>query len=303
MPTLKETGEHGFIRAIRERFPMALAGDDGAVLNRLEKPVVTTDSFFEGTHFHRWWTSPQRLAARLLEAALSDLAAMGAFPRYLFSSIVLPPEMELNWIVGFYEGLTGRQDCPVAGGETVRGKTFGITLTAIGDCGSEQPLLRSNAKPGDSVWVTGPLGRSFNSPELLEKSRKEKLTETEMNQIELFLTPGARFDAVPLLRNAGSTTAIDISDGLFSECGHISQESKVKVIVQLERVPLVSFCENNPFEACSAGEDFELLFTIPENAEAAGCHRIGFIEKGEGTAVFLNGKAIDIRTAGYDHFH
>ncbi len=302
MRTLSDTGEHGFIRAIREKYPMALAGDDGAVLESLETPVVTTDSFFQGTHFQTWWTEPEKLSVRLLEATLSDLAAMGAVSRYLFSSVVLPPDMEIDWLINFYSGLTGREDCLLAGGETIKGNTFGVTLTAIGECGSKTPFRRNTANPGDSLWVTGPLGRSFNSPELLEKGRRETLTEREKKQTELFLNPRARFDAVSVLREAGSITAIDISDGLFSECAHITRESGVGITLDLNLVPLVDYCSELPVEACSAGEDFELLFTLPEGKEVSGFHRIGHILQGDSLTVFNNGKKIHTGIRGYDHF-
>lgn len=303
MKTLADTGEHGFIRAIRERFPMALAGDDGAVLQSLQTPVVTTDSFFQGTHFHTWWTEPDKLAGRLLEATLSDLAAMGAESRYLFSSVVLPHDINLEWLMEFYSGLTGRNDCALAGGETVKGHTFGITLTAIGECGTRTPFRRSTAKSGDSLWVTGPLGRSFNSPELLEKGRTARLTETEKDQTELFLSPRARFDAVQAIREAGSTTAIDISDGLFSECRHLVRESGVSISLNLDKVPLVYYCRELPREACSAGEDFELLFTVPPGVEVPGFHQIGHILPGKSLTVVSNGEKIDICESGYDHFN
>lgn len=300
---LSDFGERGFLEVLRKKFPMALAGDDAAVLETLITPVVTTDSFFQGIHFHRWWTTPEAAGRRLLEATLSDLAAMGAIPKYLFSSLVLPQEMEVQWILDFYKGLTGRADCPVAGGETVRGSTFGVTLTAIGECGRNTPFRRSAAKPGDSLWVTGPLGRSFNSPELLEKGRSATLSDGEKRQTKLFLNPGARFDAVQALRDAGCVTAIDISDGLFSECAHIAKESGVGITLDLNRVPLVDYCRGMPLEACSAGEDFELLFTLPEGAEVAEYHRIGRIHKEMFMTVTSNGKEIDIQSFGYDHFN
>lgn len=299
---LSETGEHGFIRALRKQFPMALAGDDGAVLKSLKTPVVTTDTFFEGTHFHRWWTTPERTASRLLEATLSDLAAMGAHPEYLFSSVMLPPDMELKWILDFYRGLTGRADCPVAGGETVSGSAFGITLTAIGECGKRPPFRRCNAKPGDSIWVTGPVGRSYNAPELLEKGLHEELTDAETDQIDLFLSPRARFDAVSVLRRAGVTSAIDISDGLFSECHHICLESRVKVNIDLEKVPLVTYCIEKPVEACSAGEDFELLFTLPYGKEIPGFSSIGRVCEGSGLTVLDHGEDTQLEPVGFDHF-
>lgn len=299
---LSEIGERGFIEALRKNFPMALAGDDAAVLESMEKPAVTTDSFFQGTHFQMWWTTAEKTARRLLEATLSDLAATGAEPGYLFSSVVLPPDMELDWLLDFYRGLTSREDCRVAGGETVKGSCFGVTLTAIGDCGGHTPFRRSGAEPGDSLWVTGPLGRSFGSPELLEKGRKESLTRSERGQIELFLEPKARFDVLPALRRAGCVTAIDISDGLFSECSHIAEESSVGIRLELETVPLVDYCSGSPLEACSAGEDFELLFTLPGDSELPGAHRIGIVTSGLGLETIYNGRVIALSSRGYDHF-
>ncbi len=304
MKLLRDVGEHGFIRALRERFPMQAAGDDAAVLASLETPVVTTDSFFEGTHFYRWWTTPEKTAARLLEATLSDIAAMGGEPRSVLSSVVVPPDMELDWILNFYSGLTSRTDCPVVGGETVKGSVFGVTLTAIGECGSEKPFLRTAVIPGDTLWVTGPLGRSLNSPELLEQGRKRQLSLVEKKQTELFLSPVARFDAVPLLRSQGVEAAIDISDGLFSECAHLARESGVRITVELEQVPVVPFSLNRPVEACSAGEDFELLFALHSNSPTPGrgFYRIGLATEGKGFVLKNRGRDTELLLRGYDHF-
>jgi len=303
MKLLRDVGEHGFIRALRERFSIQ-AGDDAAVLASLETPVVTTDSFFEGTHFYRWWTTPERTAARLLEATLSDIAAMGGEPRSVVSSIVVPPDMEFDWILEFYRGLTSRADCPVVGGETVKGAVFGVTLTAIGECGSKKPLLRSAVKPGDTLWVTGSLGRSLNSPELLEKGRGQQLSPVEREQTELFLAPVARFDAVPLLRSFGVEAAIDISDGLFSECAHLARESGVRITVELEHVPVVPYALNRSVEACSAGEDFELLFALHHSSPAPGngfC-MVGLATEGNGFVLTDRGRDTELSSRGYDHF-
>lgn len=304
MKNLQDIGEHGFIRAIRDRFPMAAAGDDAAVLTSLKTPVVTTDSFFEGTHFYRWWTAPDLLAIRLLEAALSDIAAMGAEPRSVLSAVTLPSDMDVDWLMEFYKGLTSRSDCPVVGGETIEGSDFGITLTVIGDCGSKKPLLRSAVKPGDSIWVTGPLGRSLDSPDLLKNGRDEELTAMEKEQVELFLAPKARFDALPAMRSCAVKAAIDISDGLFSECSHLARESGVEITVELERVPLVPYAESYPVAACSAGEDFELLFALPSGATepGVGFYRIGTASEGMEFTVTYHGKRIENDSRGYDHF-
>jgi thiamine-monophosphate kinase len=304
MEKLKDIGEHGFIRALRKRFPMTLAGDDAAVLSSLRTPVVTTDSFFQGTHFHLWWATPDRLAARLLEAALSDIAAMGAEPRCVLSSVMLPPDIEVSWLMDFYKGLTSRNDCPVAGGETIKGPLFGVTLTAVGDCGTKEPFRRSLVAPGDSIWVTGPLGRSLHSPGLLEKGREQELSDSEQKQIELFLSPQARFDVLDDLRRVGVKAAIDVSDGLFSECSHLARESGVHVKVEMESVPLVPFAKIDPLGACAAGEDFELLFALSERAPSPGkgFYKVGTASKGEGFSVTKNGEPVNTQSEGYDHF-
>ncbi|MCK5785057.1 MAG: thiamine-phosphate kinase [Candidatus Sabulitectum sp.] len=301
---LRDIGEHGFIRAIRDRFPMASAGDDAAVLSSLTTPLVSTDSFFEGTHFQRWWTTPDKLAVRLLEATLSDIAAMGGEPVSVVSAVMLPPEMELDWLMEFYRGLTSRSDCPVVGGETIRGDVFGVTLTVIGECGTKKPFLRSAVEPGDTIWVSGPLGRSLNSPELLETGRYEELTVIEKEQTELFLAPKARFDVVPILRNCGAEAVIDISDGLFSECEHLVRESGVGITVELEKVPIVPYAKGDTVAACSAGEDFELLFALPAGASPPGdgFHNVGIAGYGKGFVLTNCGKQIQTGSQGYDHF-
>ncbi len=168
MATLAETGEHGFIRAIRKKFPMELAGDDGAVLRCLETPVITTDSFFEGTHFRRGWAAPDTTARRLMEATLSDLAAMGAFPEYLLSSLVLPPDMELDWILDS-TGSHLKAGLPLGRWRNCEGRCFRGDAHRPGGLPWGKALTEANARPGDSLWVSGPLGRSFRSPELLDK--------------------------------------------------------------------------------------------------------------------------------------
>ncbi|MCP4647512.1 MAG: thiamine-phosphate kinase [bacterium] len=301
---ISHIGEHGFIRAIREKYPLTAAGDDAAVLSSLKAPVVTTDSFLEGTHFFRWWTSPAELALRLLEATLSDVAAMGGEPRCVLSALMLPSDMELDWLLDFYEGLSSRSDCPVAGGETIAGPVFGVTLTAIGECGVNKPLLRSAVQPEDHIWVTGPVGRSLNSPDLLAKGRNEQLTSEELAQTRLFLSPRARFDVLSVLRGYGVEAAIDISDGLLSECEHLARESGVSITVELESVPVVSYCREDQLAACKAGEDFELLFSLPPEAgdPGEGFYRIGTAGTGRGLILTDNGKLIALDCRGYDHF-
>lgn len=300
METVGDLGERELVRLLRREIGMDLAGDDAAVLPALSGPAVTVDSYFEGVHFHRWWCPPEILGRRLLEATLSDLAAMGALPRWLLAAVSLPPRLDVEWLLAFYRGMTSRPDCELAGGETVRGDAFGVTLTAIGNLAGN-PLTRSGAVPGEILWVTGPVGRSLDSPELLSASRNRSLSPSESRQVDLFLNPAARFDASGEIVSRGCRTAIDISDGLLSEAWHLSAESRVGVALDPGSVPLVEYARGRTMEACSAGEDFELMFTAEPDARFPDFHPIGRIMEGKGV-VFSDSPESPVPPSGYDHF-
>lgn len=314
--TIADLGERGLIGRLRESIPaLSGIGDDSAVLPALACPVVTTDSFFEGTHFHRWWAPAPVLGRRLLEAALSDLAAMGAEAGWIFPAVSLDPGMDADWLEDFYHGLTGRVDVRVGGGETVRGNRFGITLTAIGEGGDPHTLLRrSSLKPGDVLWTSGPVGRALGAPEMLERAGgmrgdplepvKDGFTREEVDQLRAFLLPGAQLDIGRRLREMGVRCAIDISDGLLSEAQHLCRESGVDVVLELDETLFFPSVSDRPAEAAAAGEDFVLLFGAPPKLDlsAMGCHIAGRAAGGRGKlTVLLHGKEVDVRSTGYDH--
>lgn len=311
-----DLGERGLIRHLRERIPaLSGIGDDSAVLPSLVCPVVTTDSFFEGTHFHRWWAPAPVLGGRLLEATLSDLAAMGAKAGWIFPAVSLDPDMDVDWLEGFYHGLTRRGEVRVAGGETVRGRRFGITLTAIGEGGDPNSLLRrSSLKPGDVLWTSGPVGRALGAPEMLERAggmrgdplapEKGDFTREEVDQLRAFLLPVAELDTGRRLREMGIRCAIDISDGLLSEAQHLCRESGVDAVLELEETLFFPSVSHRPAEAAAAGEDFVLLFgASPElDLSAMGCRMAGRAAGGRGElTVLLHGNKMDVRSLGYDH--
>lgn len=299
--TVGELGERGLIRLLSGELRLDLVGDDSALLPGIPSPAVTVDSFFQGVHFHTWWCPPEVLGRRLLEATLSDLAAVGADPLWLLAAVSLPPDTPVEWLLGFYRGLTGRSDCVLAGGETVRGDLLGVTLTALGNLPGK-PLLRSTARPGDRLWVTGPLGRTLDSPALLEKSRHTPLSPGEKRQVGLFLEPRARFDISGMLRETGCRCAIDISDGLATEAAHISRESGGRTVINVRSVPLVEYATGRSLEAFRAGEDYELLFAAPGATDYPGCHQVGRVEEGEGVCFMNPDGSIALTGEGYDHF-
>jgi thiamine-monophosphate kinase len=300
MPTIGELGERGLIRLLRRELMLDFAGDDAAVLPSLDAPVITVDSYLEGVHFHRWWCPPETLGRRVVEATLSDLAATGAEPLWLFAAVCLPPELDAEWLLRFYRGLTWRRDCRLAGGETIRGEVFGVTLTAVGNLRGA-PMKRSSAVPGERLWVTGPLGRTLDAPALLEKSRTVALTPLERRQVELFLNPAARFDAMKVLLANGCSAAIDISDGLLSEAWHIAEESRVRVLVDSGSIPLVEYARKRAKDAWVAGEDYEILFTAGADRQFPGFYPIGEIREGEAAVLTTDGCSCP-QAKGYDHF-
>ena len=313
---ISDLGERGLIRRLREKFPsLHSIGDDCAVLPGIQCPVVTTDSYFEGTHFHRWWAPPRILGRRLLEAALSDIAAMGARAKWFFTALSVDPGIGVNWIEGFYQGLTEREDIILAGGETVRGERLGITLTVIGE--AEEPdtiLRRSSLHPGDHLWISGLLGRALDAPAKLEKagglsgkdlkSRSGFLSSEDHEQLRAFLQPRAELELGIELRKAGVRCAIDISDGLFSEAAHLSLESSVDTVLEIDETMFFDSVKDKPLQAAAAGEDYILLFGAPGELDLSylGCSRIGHAETGNGKiTVFLGGDRVSINAKGYDH--
>ncbi|NOQ21047.1 MAG: hypothetical protein GQ565_00145 [Candidatus Aegiribacteria sp.] len=313
---ISDLGERGLIRRLRGKFPCLCGiGDDSAVLPGIQCPVVTTDSFFEGTHFHRWWAQPRILGRRLLEAALSDIAAMGARAEWFFTALSINPSIEVDWIEGFYRGLTEREDVTLAGGETVRGERLGITITVIGEGEERDTLLRrSSLRPGDNLWISGLLGRALGAPEKLEKvggllGEDLKpcsclLSSEELEQLRAFLQPRAELELGIKLRKMGVRCAIDISDGLFSEAEHLSLESGVNTVLEIDETIFFDSVKDKPLTASAAGEDYVLLFGAPVELDfsSVGCLKIGRAETGNGeVTVFLKGERVSIGAIGYDH--
>lgn len=275
--------------------------------------MVTTDSYAEGRHFHRWWCDPEVLGSRLLEATLSDLAAMGASPAFVFCAVMLPGSTELEWVERFHLGIASRPDCALAGGETIAGDRLCVTLTAVGEGGSEPLLRRSSARPGDRVWITGPVGRTLGSVSLLERcggtagpglSPVRPLDPVEAEHVGLFLRPRAAFAEARALRGRGVLCAVDVSDGVMSEAAHISEESGVGIELDLDRVPLLPLAAGRALEACAAGEDYVLLFTAcaDEDFSGDGFSAVGRAGGPPGLRVLAGGVPVEAASAGYDHF-
>ncbi|MBD3368855.1 thiamine-phosphate kinase [Candidatus Fermentibacteria bacterium] len=317
--TVSDMGERALLRRLRKTFPrLSLAGDDAAELPaELRRPVVTTDSFLEGSHFFLWWTSPRMLGRRLVEATLSDVAAMGAEPRWSLVSLILPSQTRVGWLEDLYRGFQHRSEPVLAGGETVSGDRLGVTLTVIaeGEGENENPLLRrSGLSEGDRLWVTGRVGRALGAPGLIESAgglfgdelspRYEALTSVELEQVRAFLRPRAHLREGKLLRHMGIRCAIDVSDGVLSEAEHLAVESGIDTWVDLDLVPFFDSVRPRPLEAAGAGEDFVLVFGAPAELDLAGegFTMIGHASEGSGKLhVTRGGREIRVTDPGYEH--
>jgi len=286
-------------------------GDDCALL----RPdagldlAVTTDMLVEGRHFLPD-AEPRALGHKALAVNLSDLAAMGATPRWVTLALALPA-VDAQWLEAFSAGLfalAARYNVDLVGGDTTRGAARTISITAIGEVPPGLAIERAGARPGDDVWVSGELGGAalgLARPEIAEAAKRLHAPEP---RVEL----GER-----LRRLAHS--AIDVSDGLAGDLAHILERSNVGASVEYARIPkCAAFGKLNDAElekncVLSGGDDYELAFTAPRAhrpeleslARELGLAltRIGSIHGGDQRLTVLDaqGKPLAHR-GGFDHF-
>jgi thiamine-monophosphate kinase len=268
--TLGDVGELGLLVEL-ERLGLAHGIEhDAAGVGGL---VVTQDTLVEGVHFRFDLLGWRELGARAAAVNISDLAASGADPAALLVSLGAPPETELADVLQLYAGLN---ECgvPVRGGDTTRADSVVLSLTALGR--SERVPGRAGAKPGDLVVVTGPLGAAgaaFRAGSLAPvPSRVEE---------------GKRLAEL-------ATAMLDVSDGIARDATHIAKRSGVRLVIELERIPLAAGAE---LEDVGFGEDYELLAATQD---PLGFPVIGRVEEGEGVDFTLDGEPFLL--GGWEHF-
>lgn len=245
-------------------------GDDGAVLQVRDgyDLVVTTDTMVVGTHFFPD-DNPRALGHKLVAVNVSDLAAMGAEPAWLSLALTLPAVDEA-WLSAFAAGLSETADyyqCQLVGGDTTRGP-MSLTMIAKGTVPRGKALTRSGAKVGDYIYVTGTLGDAALGLKLCQ-GLHEVSKKHQSHILQRFHYPSARVALGQALRNLASS-AMDLSDGLYSDIQHILKRSNVGASIDVSRLPLSQAlkdsCDTSTALqlALSGGEDYELLFTVPE---------------------------------------
>jgi thiamine-monophosphate kinase len=325
--TPKPLGEFG---RIREFFaPLAGLGalgltDDAALLEcpagyRL---VLTVDQLVEGVHFLAD-DPPDLVAKKLMRRNLSDLAAMGATPRHYLLTSALPVSHSDDWVRRFAEGLAEDQHrfglALLGGDSTSTPGPASLTLTAIGHVAAGKEIRRTDAKPGDRLWVTGTIGDAYLGLKALHGEFPDLADEHRAALIARYRLPEPRCTLGSMLIGIAHAM-IDVSDGLVADLGHICETSRVAAVVELPLVPLSpaarALVARDPTiipALATGGDDYELLFAAPSEldeeisslSQSLGLPitHIGAIEAGEGVRLIdASGKDLPIDAAGWRHF-
>ena len=249
-------------------------GDDAAVLDVHSRVVAAVDTLVDGVHVDRRWSSPQDLGFKALAVNVSDLAAVGALPLAALVSLQLPSDIDVEEVEGIYRGLREAADrwgCRLVGGDTVTSPTLAVSVTALGRLHDDEVVLRRDgAQVGDLVAVIGGLGLAAAGLELLRRD-ESGLLEEHPELAAAHRRPAALPEAVPAMVLAGVSAAIDVSDGLGRDLGHLARESGVGIRLDADRLPLAAgvvaaatHLGIDPRElVLGGGEDQALAVTVP----------------------------------------
>ena len=329
-------GEFPLIERIAQRLPpyrkdvRVGIGDDVAVLEVDDQTyqLATCDIQVEGAHFSRHSITPYQLGRRAAAINLSDIAAKGGTPEHFLISLALPPDTEVSWVDALYDGLreeASRYDADIVGGNL--SKTDGaivVDVFLLGQVRQEEALLRSGARVGDVVLVTGCLGVSAAGLALVLQPDLGVESEEAEQLLAAHFTPTPRiWEGRAIASRRRATAMIDLSDGLSSDIGHICDESDVGVRLWAKRLP-VSGPTRRVAEltgrldwalALQGGEDYELCFTAPPEVER---ELAAAVSEATGTKVtsigevlpeeagrwvqLADGKEIPLKAEGWDHF-
>ncbi|RPJ07440.1 MAG: thiamine-phosphate kinase [Spirochaetaceae bacterium] len=317
--TIKEIGgEFEMLSRLTRQYPQAPGlvkgiGDDCAVLDYNEEQylLVTTDMMVENDHFSMKWQSPQQIGKKLVESNVSDIVCKGGNPGFAFLSMCLPKSVTYEFMEDFYAGVyhaAERHNVILAGGDTTHGDIFVFNLALTGLVKKDSLKLRSGARIGDAICVTGELGGSTAGLKLLLHGKNGFLND--------YLEPLCRTADEGATIAKYATATIDVSDGLGSEVTHICEQSRVSAVIDYAAIPLSpatissgSLLGLDPHDfALYGGEDYEIVFTITEKSipelkkEFDDFRVVGkILDPAEGIHIFRDGKKFPVKK-GYDHF-
>jgi thiamine-monophosphate kinase len=332
---LREIGEFGLIARIRSQIanpPSNVVkgiGDDCAVstISHGNRLVTTTDLLVEGIHFDLSFLTASELGRKSLAVNLSDIAAMGARPRFAFLSLAIPDRLSVEFLDGFLKGFldfAAIHGVSLLGGDTSASPDrFFINVTLLGEGKGKSLVFRHGAKPGDDLYVTGTIGDSLLGLQIGKQKKKKALSPEETFLLNRHLNPTPRVREGRIFAEKKLAHAmIDLSDGLLSDLGHICEESHVGATIYSHRLPL-----SDPLKVQTArigasgwkialrgGEDYELLFSAsPKKGPGilalgrkwpCGVTWIGTIEP-QNKGIVIQGMQGPVDAAnfrGYDHF-
>jgi thiamine-monophosphate kinase len=296
-------------------------GDDAAVWRPRPgyETILTCDWFLEGTHFWADQHPPDSVAWKCLARAVSDIAAMGGEPRSFLLSLALPAKRVGNWLEKFLFALRTAArtlNCPIAGGDTTQSDQILINITVIGECKRGRVILRSGARPGDAIFVTGRLGEAEYGLRLIKDGAKANQRDPRLRK---HLRPEPRLTAgLWLAQRCLATAMMDLSDGLSTDLPRLCKASNVGARIEERGLPQVRVAGKDTKLALRAtqlalhgGDDYELLFTvakrdlkcIPGRIRAVPITRIGNItSKRQIVLARQNGLLEELKSKGWDPF-
>ncbi len=292
---LSKIGEFGLIELLKKYKGSGASvikgiGDDTAVvpLDAKRYLLLTTDMLMEGVHFDRK-VLPRAIGHKALACSISDIAAMGGLPRYALVSLGVPGSLSWAFVRDLYKGmdmLARKFGVAIVGGDTIKSAKLTVNIALTGEVNRTEVVYRKGARPGDLIFVTGPLGKSLPTGWHLKFTPRVKESQY-------------------LVRHVKPTSMIDISDGLAADLGHILEESKVGAVLAEKRIPRRAGASLR--QALYDGEDFELLFTVSRHKAAilkrSKFYLVGEIVRGKGLLLRnKNGQLTKISSKGYTHF-
>lgn len=328
---LSDIGEFRVISSIRsdlkdfQKGVIVGIGDDTAAIKVSGEKLLlfTSDSLVEDVHFKWDYTSPFQVGWKALVVNISDVAAVGGNPTHCLVSLALPSDTERNLVREVYRGLkkaASKYRVGIVGGDTVRAPSFIITVSLLGEVKRENIVLRSGAKPGDLIYVTGQLGSSGAGLACLKAPNWKVKPEIRQFLIKKHLMLSPRLvEGQKIASSQIATSMIDLSDGLASDLHRLAEESKVGAVLWEDEFPtalateqLAKVMGKSLLEwILYGGEDYELLFAVPPNKKEKLKQTLSFphtligeiVDRDQG--IYLKnrgGNRTKIEDRGYNHF-
>ena len=307
---LRDLGEDGLIERLRRRFrsgslPVGI-GDDAAVLDLPpgHSLVYCSDLLAEDIHFSRGIHPADSVGYKSVAVNVSDVGAMGGIPTAFTISLAAPADLKVDWIDAFYSGIERACrdfEVTLAGGDTSSAKSIFIDVSMVGRVRTGGAILRSGARPGDRIYVTGNLGGSAHGLDMLRAGRSDSTAA----QRHLYPEPRHR---VGHALASKAHAMIDISDGLSTDLKHILTESRVSARIYKDRLPAADGADE--MQVLHGGEEYELLITaseLPQHVESVPLSCIGEIVRStpgkENLIVLVDGSTESpLLARGWDHY-